>query len=773
MSRAYLFSCFPVNSRGAQQRLGLLLGIVVILAYASVWRAGFIWDDDYHLTENACIIGPLGFRDIWTSAAAYYYPMVLTSFWLQHAIWGLNPAPYHLFTIAVHAACAIVLWRVLRRLQVPAPWLGAAFWALHPVQVESVAWVTELKNTQSALFFLLAIFFFLRWRDACAASHRKGAGLNYVLVLICAFLAYTSKTSTVMLPVILALSGWWLDDRWEWRSTFRLTPVFGLSAAAAGWTIWEQRVHSGASGAEWNQTVVERFLIAGKATWFYLGKLLWPQPLMFIYPRWTVSASQALDYLPLVGVAILSAVLWYFRRGWAKPAFYAFACFLVLLFPVLGFFNVYFFRYSFVADHFQYLASIAPLVLFAGVMARLAASLAENTRRIVEPAGAAALLGILAALTWRQGPIYRNNSTLWNDALAKNPRCWLAHINLGKGAAEDGHGDEAIDRYRKALALNHAYWELHNLLGNTLLDQHRLDEAAEAYREALAENPKYADAHNNLGGLLLNAGRTSEAIAHFERALEANPESAEAHNGIGNAFLQTGQTKDAIHHFSRALAIAPDFVIAHYNLGNALVQSGQLANGIRQYQRGLALEPDDIDLHTNLGVAFYNSGRHAEAIYHFRRVLAATPGSAGAHNNLGNALREIGRPAEAVAHYRRAIELDPKFIRAYWNAAWLLATSPEAGGRDAAEAVALAEQANRLTSGHDPQTRRILAAAYAEAGRYSEAVQIARHGLALGAEGSNPAFTDQLRRELEYYLAGSPYRDFPRNISPTHPNPSR
>ena len=231
--------------------LGALLVLLTMVAYGAALRAGFFWDDDQHLTANRCIIGPSGLRGIWTTSSAVYYPLVLTSFWIQHAIWGLNPFFYHLVNVLMHAINAILLWRVLLRLGLPAAWFGAALWALHPVQVESVAWVTELKNVQSCFFYLLAILFFLKWR--AVAGRVEKAVLDYALVIFFAALAILSKASTVMLPVVLALCWWWKERRWRWRNTIWLLPFFIMSAAASAWTVWEQRFHSRAQGEEWSQ----------------------------------------------------------------------------------------------------------------------------------------------------------------------------------------------------------------------------------------------------------------------------------------------------------------------------------------------------------------------------------------------------------------------------------------------------------------------------------------------------------------------------------------
>src|SRR5205823_4563480 len=281
----------------------ILLLLLILLAYTRVGAAGFIWDDESHLTQNPCIVGPLGLADIWTSTSAFYYPLVLTTFWILHHFVGLNPLPYHILNVTFHAASALLLWRVLVQLRVRGAWLGAAIWALHPVMVQSVAWVTEMKNTQSAFFYLLTICLFIRSRES------KRSLLFYGLAIASFLAAITSKPSTVMLPVVLALCLWWRRDRVNWRDLRPLAPFLFISLAASAWTIWEQKFHAGARGAEWMQTPLQRLLISADVVWFYLFKLLWPHPLIFIYPRWNVETSRYFNYLPLIALVIVVAVL--------------------------------------------------------------------------------------------------------------------------------------------------------------------------------------------------------------------------------------------------------------------------------------------------------------------------------------------------------------------------------------------------------------------------------------------------------------------------------
>src|SRR6266700_3118581 len=613
--------------------LGFCLIGITLIAYGQTWHAGFIWDDESHLTQNPCIIGPLGLKEIWTSTRAVYYPLVLTTFWTLHKFVGVNPVPYHVLNVLMHAGSAVMLWRVLRQLNVRGAWLGAALWALHPVMVQSVAWVTELKNTQSCLFYLLSIFCFLNWEEHSQTwkSPIKSA-LLFSLSLVCFVLATLTKPSVVMLPIVLALCVWWRRGRIGWKDGVPLAPFLLISALASAWAIWEQKFHASAVGPEWAQTWPERLIMAGRAIWFYLGKLVWPHPLIFIYPRWEIHSWQWMAYLPLLAATLGLIVLWALPGKAGRALFFTAAYYVVSLFPVLGFFSVYFFRYSFVSDHFQNLASMGPLAL-AG------ATISESFRRLtvaVSPGRVTVflrlglgsiLLFLLTTLTWQQTTAYHDLVTLYTRTLAKNPGCWMAHYNLGIALHDNGETDQAITHYRRAIEL----W------------------------------PGYAEAHYNLGRLLAEKGEFNDAINHYEATIAINPADAEAHNNLGATLFQAGRVDDAIAHYQEALAVRPDYAEASCNLADALLSKG--------------------------------------------------------------------RVAEAIGQYREALQLAPENVAAQSNLAWLLATSPDSALRNGPEAVLLAEQASRSSDGRRPLALRILAAAYAEAGRFSEARATAHEAL--------------------------------------------
>ena len=371
--------------------LGLILFLSIVLAYQPALHAGYIWDDNDLLTDNPCVVGPLGLKTIWTTKAADICPLTITTFWAEYKLWRLAPVPYHLVTVLLHAAGAILLWRVLLALRVPGAWLGAAVWALHPVQVESVAWISEMKNTQSGMFFLLTILFFLRSRRAREPG--GGAAWPEAATVLCAALAMASKSSAMVLPVVLCLLACWLQGCWRWRTLLETAPIFLLSLVAGSLSLWTQRLdHAVGTGTVLGRGWPQRFAVAGDAVWFYLGKLAWPHPLMTVYPRWQVNASAWTSFLPLAAVPVVLLVLWRQRRVWGSGWVMAGAYFLVVLFPVLGLAEIGYFRHSFVADHFLYLASMGPLALAGAGLARLLPECLSGNRGWQTAAGATLLL---------------------------------------------------------------------------------------------------------------------------------------------------------------------------------------------------------------------------------------------------------------------------------------------------------------------------------------------------------------------------------------------
>ncbi len=651
--------------------------LVTLSAYSPAWHGGRLWDDDSHITHSA-LRSTEGLWRIWfdLGATQQYYPAVHTAFWIQHRLWGDDTFGYHIVNILLHVFSAFLLALILRRLAVPGAILAAVLFALHPVQVESVAWIAELKNTLSGLFYLSAALAYLHFD-----SNRKMRSYAFALFLF--LLALFSKTVTATLPAALLVVFWWKRGQLNWRSDVRpLLPFFALAAGGGLVTAWVEHSMIGAQGAEFQFSFIERCLIAGRAVWFYLAKLLWPANLIFIYPRWHVSQSVWWQYLYPLSLMALMALLWLLRKRSRAPLA-AMLFFCGTLFPALGFFNVFPFRYSFVADHFQYLAGIAVFALFSAGLASLAKRLNLETRPV---ASAAALLAVGVALaipTWNQSRQYTDAETLYSATLRRNPECWLAENNLGMLMLDD-RLEEALAHFQRALRLKPDIAEAHSNLGNALQRMGRYDEAISHYTEALRLKPDLAEAHNNLGNVLLKLGRAADAIIECEQALRLDPDYSEAHRNLGKALQRVGRQEDAIAQLKQAIALQPDNYEAGKDFGDILQSAGRSAEAAAQYRQTLRLRPDNAGAHNNLGYALQEMGRLEEAIVEYREALRLMPDFVGAHINLGNALLQSGRPEEAASRFREGMRLNPDLAEAHNNLGFALQASgrlEEAAGR--------------------------------------------------------------------------------------------
>jgi tetratricopeptide (TPR) repeat protein len=471
---------------------------------------------------------------------------------------------------------------ILRSLAIPGAWFVAAIFALHPVQVESVAWITELKNTLSGVFFLSTIITYLKF-------DREGKKKFYTIAIGLFILGLTAKSVIATLPMLLLVIFWWKRGKIGWKTdVIPLLPFFVVGIAYGLFTAWVERKYIGAEGSAFTFTIIERCLIAGRAIWFYLNKIFLPVHLIFIYPRWNVSQVVWWHYLFPLATLGLAGVLWLLRNRSRAPLA-TFLYFSVTLFPVLGFLNVYPFRFSFVADHFQYLACIGPIALSVAAIQWALGWLPKCRRLFLRPIFYFIVLLSLGALTWQQSGTYADAETLYTSTIRKNPDCWMAHNNLGLLLARSGRTGEAIVHYRKALEISPDYAQAHNNLGLLLAQAGQTDEAIAHYLDALEINRNFAEVHVNLGILLTNIGRIDEAMEHYKKALEINPNYAKAHNNLGNRLMERGRTDEAMAHYLRALEINPDYGSALKNLAAAFVKKNQPAKAVALLQRALAL----------------------------------------------------------------------------------------------------------------------------------------------------------------------------------------
>jgi len=579
----------------------LLIG-VTFLAYLPTLKAGFIWDDDTFLTQNPLMKAGDGLYRFWlTTQAPDYFPVTYTPLWLEWRLWGMHAGGYHAVNLALHIAGALLLWAVLRRLRIPAAYAAAFIFAVHPVNVESVAWITQRKNLMALIFYLLTIWFFLRClsgkgRRAVpprpeAAEWRFYFGSAYALSLLCFTLAMLSKGSVAMLPVILlGIIAW--HRRLQLKDFALMLPFFFVSGILVITDIWFQK--HGATEVFRNAGFLERLLGAGGVVWFYLTKALLPINLLFIYPQWHVRVDDPRWWTPLLAAVALTVILWRYRAEFTRPALFAWGYFCLALVPVLGFTDVQFMQYSLVADHYEQLALIGAVAFVCSASSLLLPPF--YFRRIV----ASLVVFILAVLTWRQCGIYRNAETLYRATLDRNPDTWLAQSNLGSILYRSGRVQESIAHYEAALRLKPDLFEAQNDLGLALTATGRLPEALEHFAQAIQLHPDNAAVFYNAGTALAGMGRLPEAVGCYERAIQLKPQFAEAHQDLGAALTQLGRLTEAVQQFEEAIRLRPGYFEAHANLGTVLAQLGRTAEARIEFEAALKIQPDNDQVRASL-----------------------------------------------------------------------------------------------------------------------------------------------------------------------------
>jgi protein O-mannosyl-transferase len=594
--------------------------------------------------------------------------------------------------------------------------------------VESVAWITERKNVLSLGLYLSALLAYGRFtsfwthpnENAPPERPQRRWG-SYTLAFTLFTAAMLSKTTAFSFPAVILLICWWKRGTIRWRDDVLPTlPFFIVSIGFCTLTSWIEKNHVGAHGPDWAISFPARCLIAGRAFWFYVGKLLWPANLCFTYPRWqldTASFSQWLYPISAIGALL---ILWLVRKRTGRAPLAAALFFVGTLFPSLGFMNAYFMRYSFVCDHWMYLSSLGLFALAAALITRLAAKLHAPESSF---AFAAVALPIFAILTWRQCGIYLDLGTLWRDTLAKDPNSWLAQNNLGIMLRNEG----------------------------------KLAEAIAHYQEALRINPNYAETHNNYGVALKVSGHIDEAIAQYEEAIRLRPDYADAYDNLGNALRAQGRLTEAVEQYDQAIQLEPELTMAHYNLAIALKQQGKLDDAVAQYDQAIQLDPDFFEAHSNLAVILLQLGRIPEAVEHYDEAARLRPNSAWAHNDLALALCQAGRPRDAISQWELALQAKPDYPEAQSSLAWLLATLAPADGGDPPRAVVLAEQACGLTGYQIPGFVDTLAASYAAAGQFDDATVTAQKAVDLARAAGQSQLAGEIQARLQLYRNGQPY----------------
>ncbi len=656
----------PQPERGVSRLRSLLLPAAAIIAltfaaHAPAIGAGFIWDDDAYVTANPYLYDGSGLYQIWfrVGATNMYAPLVFTTFWLEQHLFGLNPLGYHLVNIALHAVCALLLWASLRRIGVPGAWLAAAIFAVHPVMVESVAWVTELKNMQSGIFYLLCLLAYFRFTPLEAGDDRAAERRwkFYPLALGLFAAALMSKPAGVSLPFAILLVIWWRRARLRWADVAAIVPMLAMSVVAGLVTMHVDAYYLGGMGPAWQMSPVERVLVAGRALWFYAGKLLWPTPLIGIYPRWEVSAAAWWQYLyPIAAVAALVG-LWLARRRIGRGPLAAVASFAIIVAPTIGLTNFSYQAYSFVADRLVYQAAPALIALFAAGVVTLRRTLRERRLTQAVDAAAAVLLLVFGVLSQQHARAFQSEKTRCLDTLAKNPTAWVAMNNLGVALNGEGKPREAVRWYQEAIRIRGVYPEAHSNLGVALVALGDIPGAIVHYREALRLWPDYPAAHNNLGTALAAEGDVQAAVRHYREALRIRPDYAEAHNNLAALLASAGDVGEAIREHREALRIRPNYTEAHDDLGVTLASAGRFREAIEQYQQALRIKPDDAKAHSNLATALAAEHDLDGAIREYHEAVRINQDYAEAYNGLAMALVSKGRLQDAIGQFETALRI--------------------------------------------------------------------------------------------------------------------
>ena len=752
-----------LNDRWMVLWVCIFLAVITFVVFGQTLHHEFInYDDEAYVYENPEVARGLTLQGIvWAFTHVHcsnWHPLTWISHMLDCQLYGLNPGGHHLTNVLLHTAAAILLFLVLRRMtslrpgnsivatttQASALWRSAfvaAVFAIHPLRVESVAWVAERKDVLSGVFFMLTIWAYVRYVEKSKVQGPKSK-VYYGLTLLFFALGLMCKPMLVTLPFVLLLLDYWPLGRLsgvkcqvsvekkgkpstlnctpnvfgDQLSTlfFEKLPLFGLAVASCVVTIFAQ---TGALSPFEQISLPLRVGNASISYVAYLDQMFWPSGLAIFYPfvpRDVGVSGVVLSLVLLAGISMCVFVLRrrcpYFLTGWLW--------YLIMLVPVIGILQV---GSQAQADRYTYLPQIGLYLLLTWAVVDLCAG--WRHRRVVLGGCGAIILVALIFSARAQASYWRNNELLWTHTLACTFDNFIAHNNLGNALFTKGRVDEAIVHYQKALQINPDSAKTHDNLGNALFTKGRVDEAIVHYQKALQINPDSAKTHNNLGNALFTKGRVDEAIVHYQKALQINPDTAETDNNLGNALRQKGRVDEAIVHYQKALQINPDYMEAHSNFGNALFQKGKVDEAIVHYQKALQIKPD----------------------------------SAKVHNNLGLALFQKGREEEAIVHYKKALEIKPNYLEVQDNLAWVLATASQVSLRNGHQAVQLAQQANQLAGGENPAILHTLAAAYAEAGQFSEAQQSAQKAVALAWAAGRSDLVEQLNGELKLYAAGLPF----------------
>jgi tetratricopeptide (TPR) repeat protein len=658
-------------------------------------------DDDILLTQNSIIKSPDGIAKFWLSTEPLdYWPVTNTSLWLEWRLWRNDPAGYHVTNLLLHLATIFLLWSLLRHLHVPGAYLAAVLFALHPVNVQTVAWISQRKNLLALLLLLLSASTFIRSESLAPSGWRSR--ILYALSLLIYVFAMLSKGSAAVLPPLLLLITWWQVKQLSWRHVLRIIPFVAVAATFTAVNLWFR--NHGDEQIIRDTTFPGRIVGAGGVVWFYLLKAVAPFDLQFIYPQWEPSASDFKWWLPSVALLAVTIALWSWRHSaYGRACLVAWLFYCIALVPVLGLVDVGFMKYSLVGDHYQHIALIAVVSLEAAALATLWHS-ERPTQHYVAAGATAILLGTFFVSTSLYAWSYANPVRLYEDTLAKNDRAWVIHDNLGDLLMLDGHMDLALPHFKRAVALNPASANAHNNLGTALFAFGEFNGALNEFDQALSLNPKFIAARTNLATALAKLSRFDEAIKAHETATKLDGGDVKALASFADTLREMGRYRDAISRYEEAEALDPINQQAILGHANALLDIGRTDEAIRMLRSAITANGDSPMLHYNLAVALAKRNYRDAAATEYEEAIRLKPAFAEAHSNLANLLRNSGKNSEALEHYLEALRNRPEYPEAAASLATLYA---ELGKRK--EAIDLADRAIRSarSSGQDALAMRI------------------------------------------------------------------
>ncbi len=602
---------------------------VALLVLSGLWifypclHGTWAWDDVIYLPQNPLLNDPDRLWKIWFAPGSMldYYPVEATLQYGQWQLWGNATFGYHLTNVLLHIISGLLVWWLLDKLGLRLAWLGGLLFIIHPMQVESVAYIAEFKNTLSLPFFLLAMGCWIDYeKDRRARDYWLALGL-FLLAMLC-------KITMAPFPAVILLYAWWRRVRIGLRDFEACLPFLFISIALGATTllsgIWHRELHLLPDEVVPLGGFFSRMACVGLTLSFYFSEAILPLSPLPFYPLWPLDPPSLMQFLPwpvFVGVACF---LWRKRNGWGRHALLGLGFFVLMLSPFLGFTPVSYMSYSWVMDHFLYIPIIGLIGLAVAALGQIEDMLSPLLCSV-----AVGLFAVIAALLALESHLYAakfiSEETLWVYAIKHNPGALAAHNNLGLVYQIQGRLAEAEREYREVLELNPNYESAHNNLGSVLMSTGRLPEAIAQFYASIALDPNYASVHYNLADALSQVGRSQEAIEEYQRALQLKPKFAEADYSFANLLIQLHQIPAAIHYYQEAVQIRPDYTDAHANLGNALLQTGHTPEAIDQYLIAIKLSPNDPDLHTDLGIAIAQTGRLDEAKAQLNEALRLDP----------------------------------------------------------------------------------------------------------------------------------------------------